>query len=482
MAPWITSSAQLARPPAPPSIAERLEVDPAKLDKNFEEWFLQAGGPLPGKPGGQIILDGLGKALDGLWVALGASEKQGGHSSVLAVLLRQPRQEMQAIVEGIEVVLSEYLSRMLHNVQRWLQHDDPDADEVAHVARWFLKEARPQLEQFETGTAALAGRNLDQWRSTAEAAEKILLSEWESRRCDEVARLCEAWPCNTGAAVKVLQEVSAQVKAWRDHAGACDRATSVLIATLNALLRSFRRSPGPLASARLSSDHAQRERRSSGTKERIEEALRKLGRRALSSTRAGTAEPVPAAAELVKTADEAAMVSKFCTEAKSSLASSDEATGAMQKELLAAFAAAFERECSLLCLLLAEVHFEGKARELRAISFRGIASWKEGVLGTSCAAADSFLSETAADASAMCRRLASNAVLHVLAKRWVRKFQQAPLRFARPELPKAAAADEERLAQFASRWDCEDIWLTSPLRQSMLEASQSSRGEQAGRR
>lgn len=483
LSPWSTSVASTARAAAPPpSIAERLEVDPAKLDKNFEEWFFPPGGPIGSKPSSQIILDGLSKAMDGLWLALGASEKQGGCTAILAVLLRQPRQEAEAVAEGIEAVLGEYLNRMLLNTQRWLQNDDPDADEVAYVARWFLKEARPQLERFESAMGTVAGRVLDQWRSIAETAERLLLSEWESLRCDEVARQCEAWPCNSGAAVIVLQEVLAQVTAWRDHSTAGDRATSVLIAALNALLRSFRRSLGPVARARLCSENLQlapASRRSSGTKERIEEALRKLGRRALSRTRTGTTEPVPAAAELVKAADEAAAVSKFCTEAKSLLTSSNEMTGAMRTELLAAFAAAFERECSSLCLLLAEAHFESKARELRGISFRGISSWREGVLATSCSAADNFLSETTADASTMCRRFAGSAVLHVMAKRWVRKFKQAPLRFARPELPKAAAADEERLDQFAGRWGCQDAWLTSPLRSSMMEATQSSRPDEA---
>lgn len=464
--------------PPPPSIAERLEVDP-QLDKKFEAWLPSAvasGGPVSG----ERLLRGLGEALNGLWAALG--EGASSRERALATLLRHPQPDPVDMGGAIEAVLTEYLTRIRQSLVRWIEEGDPEADEVANMARWFINDARPELRLFEAGLHTAAQHELKHCRDVADSTERLLLRELESRRCDEVARRCEAvyssnepiadnaekaspWRCRPAASVEILREVADQATAWHNHSDAFDRATSVLIAALNALLRSFRHAAWPRrrSNYRLGS---------TGTKESLRKVLRKLGERALSRSQSGLAEAGPSLQDLVQAATEAAFVATFCAQAgiqaMTVTSFSDPATAALRSELLAAFSLAFKRECSALCTMLAAAHFEGLVRDLRSISFRGLRPG-QGTLGPSCEAATLFLQQTTEDVPGMCRGLIAEAVLQIIVKRWVQKIQHGPRSLVQPGLAAALEVDEELLSQMASRWGCEDSLLHGPLRSAMSE-------------
>merc|ERR1711988_1692052 len=102
-----------------------------------------------------------------------------------------------------------------------------------------LFDMRPSLELFECGLSKLEAVRPTNWEHIADAIDTLLLSQWEARCCDEVFRRCEA-TVNADVSLQVLHAATAHAKAWRGHAAACDRAVTVLIAALNAVLRAHR--------------------------------------------------------------------------------------------------------------------------------------------------------------------------------------------------------------------------------------------------
>lgn len=238
---------------------------------------------------------------------------------------------------------------------------------------------------------------------------------------------------------------------------ACEHAASVLIASLNAVLRSYRASVCALlpAQATAASDGRQ------GAKERVSQLLREFRRRALKRhfgevrSSAGHSA-VPARGAVASAAAEAAAISEFCHEAVQTAGS--DARPAVCTEVLAAFAGAFRRESAALCSALAEVHFASEfAKEMKGVTFATKANKETeagpGALNELCTAASTFMRETLAGTSQLCQGLASDALLQLLVRHWVRKFLRSlPRCSSHPQLPKALAADEASLQEFAGKW------------------------------
>lgn len=403
-------------------------VDLAALDRQFEVWLSQGHHA----PEGKQLVDGLAQALAGLRADLRAGgQTRGGGASVAG--FSEPSWSFSSQISRPATfrVITEYFQRIRCRLQQWFQEDDPDTEEVSLVIRWFLYHARPELERHEAAWAQLGSEGMQQCHDEADGIEKLLLGQWESRRCDEVAERCEAAYADSGLSqepksIQILEEMVQQAVSWQDHAAASDRATSVLIMALNGLLRCFRRAAWPQQQAETGSVH-------SGTKERLGKALRKLGQRALSRSRSGPSrQSVPSREEIMGAATEAAKVSQFCSEAT-----------------------------IMVSMSSATAHFQ-----CRGISYRSLHPWKEGILGSSCSAADRFLTEIP-DTPPLCRQLAGRAVLELMAKHWARKLQAAPPLFSRLDFPKAVRADEELLLQFARRWGNADVWSASPLRMAL---------------
>lgn len=485
------ASAAPEMPPAPP-IADVLEVSPEKLDAQFAEWLPVAswGKRVAGAPPSKRVRSGLELALAGLWMEFGAAGETCccGPEEAAAVIAHRPRSAdpPEAVRAVVENLLLEYLTRMRERLERWIQECDPLAEEVADTIDWVLLDACASFEAFEAGVEALASAEEPSWRDLLEDITCFLLGEWESRSCDEVSARCrqaapraaEAPSVSSGAPacpdpleawsvakhkeeLSLLKVVTAQWESWRHHEVACDRAASVLVASLSAALRSFRSRERDLMGS--SGDQKASEKLRARTRERFLRLLRELRQRALKKSVGAFGAHVPPAAAVAAAASEAASFAEFCGAAR--VPGGNHAAAAMCAELLEAFAAAFRHESAELCLVLAEVHFVATHRStLRSISFdarqvSAAAGRGEGALRGASAAAAAFLQEHCGAASGLCRSLACDAVSQVLAHRWARQFRRAAPRLsACPALPRVVAADEDLLLTLATDWGAITAW------------------------
>eukprot|EP00913_Durusdinium_trenchii_P019357 g18197.t1 len=204
-----------------------------------------------------LVCDGLTRALHALWLQLCeacaaalADEKLRLEASrtrpavaaerAIAALL-QGQSDTFAARESLETFLGEYLVRILRRLKHWLEMYDPPADEVAMIAQWLLFQAEPVLFPFCDRAESFAGQ-------TVLSIEQLLLREWESRSCEEASALCsyifeghyveEAGRVNLAQLLRRLDDAVGAWRPWRSHDAACNRAASVLVATLNAALRS----------------------------------------------------------------------------------------------------------------------------------------------------------------------------------------------------------------------------------------------------
>jgi hypothetical protein len=468
------------------AIADLLEVDPEALDKRFDEWL----GCVDCKSqadAGQVCR-GLADALCGLWQAIGAPNSADGGPESAIKRLQDFHQDAIVLSETVECVLTEYLSRMHRKLQTWMECCDPAADDVAEVVTWLLVDALPALTQLEAAVTKLVVFSVSEWRHLTCATERLLLSEWEMRSCDEVSHACEcvySLPigsvntiCNRNAhssrksalpndaelapargetVLATLLGVIRQSRAWQDHPTACDRAVSVLIAALSASLRAHRdyvrwllapHVPLPEHHACKSSNSKSNSWRQ-GVKRRLRRASSRLldvARRALKGLPC-TGEPavdLPCVEVLAEAADDAARLATFCREA-------DVPFAATCIEVLASFADAFEREASEVCTVIAEVHFQSahdfvlsriafKSRELLSKAAAEVPS-PEGVAAASAAAtgahntgvldgalldaARRFMDEAFGETSPLCQRFACDAVTCILVKRLSRAVCEA---------------------------------------------------------
>jgi len=179
-------------------------------------------------------------------------------------------------------------------------------------------------------------------------------------------------------------------------------------------------------------------------------------------------------------ATEAALIAEFCRKTQATV-DTPGAAFYIPTDLLSAFVGAFERECAKLCTVLIQVYF-GTAhhKEIKAISFN-IQVPQTGVLSGACNVASIFLKETCSDAPKLCRSLASEMVIQLLAKQWVRQFQHAPPKLSTcPMLPETVLADEAALLQLAEQWGGMANWKSNSvgpvqtLREVRLMLSNSS--------
>lgn len=499
--------------PSPP-IADLLEVDPEGLDGQFREWFPVEswGRRIAGAPHSRNARAGLELAITGLWIALGRPAGDAeccGPEEVAAALANRPgsADPPEAVRAVVEHVLSEYLARMRAKLERWIVECNPVADEVADTIDWWLLEAWQAFEVVTKGVEALAETE-PSWRSAVDSIVCFLLSEWESRSCDEVSAKCRvaaphcvaAAAADTSLAASVcaeppataateepqamwsvverdeelgrLRAVTCQWEAWRHHQTACDRAASVLIASLSAALRSFRsRERALMGSTGVAGTGPQAacEGLRARTRERFLRLLRELRQRALK--KGGLGAPVPAASVVAAAAAEAAAFTEFCSLAQ--VPGGNQAAASICAEVLEAFAAAFRHESAELCLVLAEVNFVTSYRTtLRSISFDArqvteAVSVGQGPLNAACTAASAFLREHCSAAPALCRSLACDALAQVLAHRWARQFRRAAPRLSVcPSMPRAVAADEDLLLALAEEWGAISGWasgVSSPV-------------------
>jgi len=469
---------------AAPAIADRLEIDPDELDRNFDAWLgdTSSGGdgtPHFGDTGPTQLRKGLGLALAGLWAAFGGDGPQQAISAWKGSQMPDPR----AFADIAEGVLSEYLSRMLTRLERWLKACDPMAEEVADAAVWLLFDAVPALEQFETlASSELSIQSLSSWRDTFEQMEILLLGEWETRSCDELCQSAEAAYTAKLAARALFAEVhdgsqdAARVDAllgslratlhaevWRGHAAACDRSASVLIAALNSILRCYRSYVRALLGLAVQPSN------SGSAKRRLGKVLSRLSKNTLpciddSSLASSGALRVA----IANAAAEAASFTNFCREALPSRCPA--ALAEACSDVLLAFSAAFEREGAELCKLLAKEHFAVIHRQvLKEISFSSLRCSphdtpeqknESGILADACKAANFFLEEVTAGSESACWAQASDAVTQVIVRRWVKALCRGPPRVSvatLAEVTSAIDADESALRRLAgchaeARW------------------------------
>jgi len=301
--------------------------------------------------------------------------------------------------------------------------------------------------------------------------EGLLLSEWESRGCDEVFRRCEevyaeqspSLP-HVDVALQILQAATDHAKAWRGHTAACERAVSVLIAALNAVLRSHRNKNRavlvPLTP--VSSDNKR------GAKERLGRILREIRRRALKKGVDETTPQVPPLADLAMAAAESSSLAEFCHNAQ--VTDGPSTTTTVCNDMLTSFAGAFEREGAQLCAIIAEVYFAKKSsQEIKNISFhsRRHKDSEGGSLTNACNAAVDFLSETCGDGPRamfsglppLFGRLTCDAVIRFLCHCWIRQFCRRPPRLSGcPTLPLVISADASTLLGLAKKWGADARW------------------------
>jgi len=491
----------------PSTVADALEVDPDELDRRFESWF--ACGPeshIEGSSSGGAATASAGcplraaeAALVALWEALGSSNNDEGAMTgaqgALSALKRHPRSDATAVGEAVECVLAEYISRISRSLKRWVEEDDPCAKEVRDLAAWLLFDARPALEHLEAGVIEFAASSPVNWRVAADSAERFLLNEWEARSCDELSLKCEvsykasaSFEAATQSKARVesilglLQSAASQVSFWRGHPTACDRATSVLIATLNGVLRGYRihlrmlLAPVVAAQARGEgiSDRG-------GTRRRLTKVLLLLGSRIVLPSKLSIAEHdhsiITSRVDFSAAIIEAATFAEFCADQAKTAPNitadpshQGDSVAVIRASILAAFAGAFEQEAAELCTVLVEVYFTATtARELETIAFDSRAFQRRcmsqsdsstepdlcsGACAESCVAAQRFLDEMFSSAPPLCGRLCSYRLAQLLSRRWVRAFRRHPPRLSLcgPGLILAIQADEAVLERLCSRW------------------------------
>lgn len=492
------------------AIADRLEVDPDDLSKRFESWLGKAvtmsmkaeGTPHFGTGETTTSLQrGLGEALTSMWMVFGGD----GPDSAVATWKGPPMPEPQAFADAADGVLCEYLSQMLRSLERWIQECDPSADEVADAAAWFLFDARASLERFEKASCKeLMCKNFGNWHAIANQLEMLLLTEWETRSCDEIfQRVEEAYSMGNditacysfadsvhpGKArahmVLELLQLTLQAGVWRGHAAACDRGASVLIAALNTVLRCYRSYVHSILGVSKKGMHSasrgycaeepadsQEIGRGKSVRRATRRVFSRLSKQAINclEDRQPCTLTRDIAAEAVA---EAARLANFCREAQSG--QTPFASKGVCSDVLLAFASAFERECIQLCSFIAETHFAKAHRHtLKGINFTTLQSndVEQGVLSASCLAARGFLDEMFNNPNAPGGAQLCDAVIRDIVQNWVRAFRRGPPRVQCAQVPSLAvgiSADEGVLRRLAARFGAEAIWVNLPSTEEPLQ-------------
>eukprot|EP00929_Paragymnodinium_shiwhaense_P055438 TRINITY_DN27774_c0_g1_i1.p1 TRINITY_DN27774_c0_g1~~TRINITY_DN27774_c0_g1_i1.p1 ORF type:complete len:646 (-),score=152.04 TRINITY_DN27774_c0_g1_i1:84-2021(-) len=416
-----------------------LPVDVNTMEQRFKECFQF----LNDQAGGCDRVDGLQmrlalmEAFAGLWHALGVSDKTVRRSSgtlrqkcpagyAAAALVELQLRKLDAATAGtaIDAVLRAYLTLMTENLERWLDRGDPRPHEVADIAIWWLFDAYPALELFESGVESqLSAALAVEWRRLATDVEHLLLGSWETLSCDDVCRQVEAafalartsssrisrsssrrsfqeaneTPCSqfsfghgeqqlepTASAPPTvadrvwvtLRGVIEEASKWRGHKAACERSCLVLIAALGCVKR--------LCSAHIASSlegevttvvrNAQqqrsgKERSAGGSKNATAKSRMSKAKARFKSLCSRILEDIPCTSEpeaklipIEYVLEPAEMVAEFAAFSREAKREC-EARGLTQPahgEVLEAFAMAFENDISRLCALTFDTHFAAR--------------------------------------------------------------------------------------------------------------------------
>lgn len=432
--------------PAPPPIADTLEVNTQELDQKFDSWLPFTEEAMPPAPA-TLVCDGLTRALHALWLQLCeacaaalADEKLRLEASrtrpavaaerAIAALL-QGQSDTFAARESLETFLGEYLVRILRRLKHWLEMYDPPADEVAMIAQWLLFQAEPVLFPFCDRAESFAGEPLEHSKQTVLSIEQLLLREWESRSCEEASALCsyifeghyveEAGRVNLAQLLRRLDDAVGAWRPWRSHDAACNRAASVLVATLNAALRSHH------AASRALVMEAAKLRTS---RRRTLPKMLDVGRQALQELQKvgsckSDARDQKVSEELVAVAaEDAVQLATFCCSA----VPLEGWAGAKKvcEEVLHAFAAAFESEASSLTSALAIIHHHHRRHALKIESFDTLLRKNAGNAGILPPATIREWARFLEGFSDVLQRRIGGSVVELLAFAWVQNFVRAP--------------------------------------------------------
>lgn len=359
-----------------PAITEVLEVDCRLLDQQFSAWlpFLQEQ-MVFGDRSAAAVADGLSFALRHLWALIcrvaddevpeaPLEASQAAERAMLAIASQGASHKMMR--ESLDRLIGEFLSRMQQAVEEWLQMIDPGAEDLSHLSQWLLFEARPAIIHFCDAAESFAGR-LEHSRTVHDSLEKLSLREWESRSCEESAALFaqifegygEAVP-DVASALRRLGAAAALWRRWRGHVEATERAASVLVASLNAALRSQRAAVQPLRQEVQIFILTRKRRRSF---RRTLQDFQKMG--ACGEKSYGCSEEV-----LHQALQDAVQLGSFCRSAAAEPGFwASETTTAMCVEVLSSFAKAFESEVSSLAEALVSVHATSHGDDVRIQRF-----------------------------------------------------------------------------------------------------------------
>jgi len=356
-------------------ITEVLEVDCRLLDQQFSAWlpFLQEQ-IVFGDRSAAAVADGLSSALRHLWAFIcrvaddevpeAPLEASQAAERALAIASQDASHKM--LRESLDRLVGEFLSRMQQAVEDWLQMTDPGAEDLSHLSQWLLFEARPAIIYFCDAAESFAGR-LDHSRTVYDSLEKLSLREWESRSCEESAALFaqifegygEAVP-DVASALRRLGAAAALWRRWRGHAEATERAASVLVASLNATLRSQRAAAQPLRQEVQMFIRTRKRRRSF---RRTLQDFQKMG--SCGEKSHGCSEDV-----LHQALQDAVQLGSFCRSAAAEPGFwASETTTAMCVEVLSSFAKAFESEVSSLAEAVVSLHATNHGDDVRIHRF-----------------------------------------------------------------------------------------------------------------
>jgi len=458
------------------AVADRLEIDPDELDKRFEAWFASGSSGEDDTPHfgearrASSTRRGLSEALAAMWNAFGGDGLDGALVAWKGPQLPEP----QAFADAAEGVLSEYLSHMLRRLEQWVKKSDPIAEEVEDVATWFLFEARPALDTFEARSCKeLNSKAFTAWRTIADQLEMLLLGEWETRSCDEVCERVEAAYSPTcswcGARIDMVLELLQGVlqgEAWQGHAAACDRSASVLIAALNAVLRSYRKCARALLGL---PDAGVSRPQQSRAKRLTSKVLKGLSKHSINCMEEAAPTSTHASREAAAAAvAEAARLTSFCRTAQPA----SQANATVCEDVLLAFAGAFEREGAHICTFLAETHFLETHRQTLAEVRFGNSRCASPKLTAVCEAARGFLDATLEHPTSPGAAQICDALIRTIVQHWLRAFRRGPPKLSVTTvggLTTCITADVAGLRQLAARFGAEAIWASSSPQEDPLQ-------------
>lgn len=456
-----------------PSVVDNLEVDSQELDRKFNEFFpgvAESGSCVEGR----AIRKGLERAMADLWATLASCTSSNGRSAptsepsetgALKALRCSLKEQPRAVNNAIEGILGEYLVRQQLAITNWLADGEPKAEEVGCVADWFFRNARPALDKFAVGVAASSGEQLVHWKATADCIESALLREWESRSCHETTKQVEAVygtaqstsaefnDARTNLALGVLRNALRQWASWQIFDAASERATSVLIAAMNAVLRAFRAA----VRAWFPTDASEFKAASKGMFNQARRELRGIAR-VVGKKDGQDKTQVPPLATLISAAVESAHFAEFCKEALEK--TKGHSTSALCTSIFTAFFAAFERHVSVLCGVAVDRYFTSTHHdELKSIKF---GKDEAGALAAATASAAMFVEKYFSGKPRLCTASAGDAVIQLLVQKWLKVFRRSPPKLSsNPRLPEAVEADVRALNNLAQKCGSDVMWARS---------------------